>query len=509
MTIAGPGHGAEPTRESLRTESDRASTARSERLDGYELQPLVQRALDSAGDSPLVSLNFEAPRVSPDVLLRQRGAAPSVLWSPPGAIAFSGFGSAFEVSAEGAERFRRCAALGSEALHQLREVVCSSADAGGEGPLADAEAPPGARLFGGFSFQTSAPGKPSLNPPWESFGEARFILPRVRYAACADRAWLSLTLKPGERDATAISEEVAQLLAGLRAPAGNTSRRSRPAEACSDDLPPSVLRAEPSPIESWRKLVEGILEVIEAGGAEKIVAARKTRYTLAAQIDPLEVLEQLQGSRNVNRVAFRFAEAELVAATPERLLRRAGRQIHTEALAGTLGTARPEAVRALLESRKDRAEHAYVVLEILRCLQPFCETIEAAEEPVVRELRHVVHLQTPIVGELKASPARHILDLVEALHPTPAVGGVPRQLALDWISQHEPLDRGWYAGPLGWFDAAGDGEFWVGLRSGVFHKNHASLYAGAGIVRGSETDSEYAETEVKLTGLIRALGIAD
>jgi isochorismate synthase EntC len=125
----------------------------------------------------------------------------------------------------------------------------------------------------------------------------------------------------------------------------------------------------------------------------------------------------------------------------------------------------------------------------------------------VRELRHVVHLQTPIVGELKAP--RHVLDLVEALHPTPAVGGVPRQLALDWISQHEPLERGWYAGPLGWFDAAGDGEFWVGLRSGVFHKNHASLYAGAGIVRGSETDSEYAETEVKLTGLIRALGIAD
>ncbi|MCA9642967.1 MAG: chorismate-binding protein, partial [Myxococcales bacterium] len=97
---------------------------------------------------------------------------------------------------------------------------------------------------------------------------------------------------------------------------------------------------------------------------------------------------------------------------------------------------------------------------------------------------------------------------VEALHPTPAVGGVPRQFALDFLSEHEALERGWYAGPLGWYDAAGDGEFWVGLRSGVFSGNEAHLFAGAGIVRGSETESEFAETEVKLTSLLRALGIA-
>lgn len=500
MTSAGPERSS-GAHDLIRTESVRGAGARTDRLEDHDLQGQIEGALAANRGAPLVSLSFEAPVVSPDALLRQRGAAPSLLWSPPGAVAFSGFGSASSVTAEGAGRFQRCARLGAEALAQVREVLCSAAGTNG-GAL-----PPSARLFGGFSFQTSAPGKLSQSPPWESFGEARFMLPRVRYASSGDHAWLTLTLGPDERDAPAISEEITTLLASLRAQANPAPARSGRAEARSDDLPPSVLRAEPSPIESWRQLVEGILAVIEAGEAEKIVAARKTRYTLAREIDALEVLEQLQGARNVNRVAFRFAQAELVAATPERLIRREGEHIHTEALAGTLGTARPEAVRALLESQKDRAEHAYVVREILRCLQPFCQRIEAASEPVVRELRHVVHLQTPIVGELKAP--RHVLDLVEALHPTPAVGGVPRQLALDWISQHEPLERGWYAGPLGWFDAAGDGEFWVGLRSGVFHKNHASLYAGAGIVRGSETDSEYAETEVKLTGLIRALGIAD
>ncbi|MCA9630243.1 MAG: isochorismate synthase [Myxococcales bacterium] len=455
------------------------------------LEQRIAGALERSHGCALVSLSVPAPRVPADTLLRARGDAPSFLWAPPAATHFAGFGAAQEISSAGPGRFRESAQRGAQVLREIRELLAPEA--------------PNARLFGGFAFQ-SASGEHGLSDPWQSFGEARFLLPRVRYAVSGDQAWLSLTLGPSERNPERVAEELHQLLGGLRHAEAPNSLAMRQAHG-------DVVSTEASSYDSWQTLIQSILAAIAKGGAEKIVAARKTRFTLQNAVDPLAVLQRLQGSPNVNRVAFRFAMAEFLAATPERLLRRSGRQIQTEALAGTLPTQRAsgsvaDAVRALLASRKDREEHAYVVQEILRCLAPFCSSIRAADEPVVRELRHVVHLQTPIAGELAAEPERHVLELVEALHPTPAVGGVPREFALDFLSQHEALERGWYAGPLGWFDAAGDGEFWVGLRSGVFEGNQAHLFAGAGIVRGSETQSEFAETEVKLTSLLRALGIA-
>ncbi|MGE0326494.1 MAG: isochorismate synthase MenF [Polyangiaceae bacterium] len=454
------------------------------------LDQRVESALERGRGTRLVSLSIPAPRVPADTLLAMRGDAPSFLWAPPAATHFSGFGTAHEIQSSGVERFRVCAERGA-VLREAREFLAPQA--------------PSTRLFGGFAFQTAS-SEAGLGEPWQSFGEARFLLPRVRYAVAGDDAWLTLTLGPEERNAASVAEELRELLSGLRHAEAPNSLAMRQAHG-------DVLSTEASSYESWVSLIRSILGVIAQGNAEKIVAARKTRFTLQHAVDPLAVLQRLQGSPNVNRVAFRFAQAEFLAATPERLLRRSGRQIQTEALAGTLPTKHAsgsvaEAVRALLASQKDREEHAYVVDEILRCLAPFCSQIQAAEAPLVRELRHVVHLQTPIEGQLAAEPERHVLELVEALHPTPAVGGVPRQFALDFLSEHEALERGWYAGPLGWYDAAGDGEFWVGLRSGVFEGNQAHLFAGAGIVRGSETQSEFAETEVKLTSLLRALGIA-
>lgn len=455
------------------------------------LEQRIQSAFERAGAMRLVSLSVPAPRVPADTLLEQRGDASSFLWAPPADGRFSGFGAAHEIACSGPERFRACAEQGARLLTEVREWLSPEA--------------PSPRLFGGFAFQTASSAA-GLGEPWKTFGEARFILPRVRYACAEDQAWLSLTLSPEERDPARVADELRRLLGGLRHAEAPNSVAMRQAHG-------DVLDTEASSYESWEALIRSILAAIAQGCAEKIVAARKTRFTLKHAVDPLAVLGRLQGSPNVNRVAFRFSQAEFLAATPERLLRRSGRRIQTEALAGTLPTKHAsgsvaDAVRALLASKKDLEEHAYVVQEILRCLEPFCSEIQAAKEPLVRELRHVVHLQTPIEGQLSPEPTRHVLELVEALHPTPAVGGVPRQFALDFLSEHEALERGWYAGPLGWFDAAGDGEFWVGLRSGVFEGNRAHLFAGAGIVRGSETQSEFAETEVKLTSLLRALGIA-
>jgi isochorismate synthase EntC len=147
-----------------------------------------------------------------------------------------------------------------------------------------------------------------------------------------------------------------------------------------------------------------------------------------------------------------------------------------------------------------------VVQEILHSLGPVTTELEHPREPLVRELRHLVHLQTPIRGRLNAP--LHILRLAERLHPTPAVGGVPTAQAVGWIREHEPHDRGWYAGPIGWFDTSGDGELWVSLRSGVIEGSTAYLYAGGGIVRDSDPEREYDETRLKLASLSSALRVA-
>ena len=141
---------------------------------------------------------------------------------------------------------------------------------------------------------------------------------------------------------------------------------------------------------------------------------------------------------------------------------------------------------------------------IVRRLEPLCESLRVAERPSVRELKDVLHLHTEIRGELAGD--RHVLDLVEMLHPTPAVGGVPTAAAVEWIREHETHARGWYAAPVGWFDADGDGELMVALRSCVLAGDRAWLWAGAGIVADSDPIAELAETALKEQALLGALG---
>ncbi|RYE90263.1 MAG: hypothetical protein EOO75_10455 [Myxococcales bacterium] len=138
-------------------------------------------------------------------------------------------------------------------------------------------------------------------------------------------------------------------------------------------------------------------------------------------------------------------------------------------------------------------------------LGPLCERLAAADAPGLRRLRHLLHLVTPIEG--RTTGGRHVLELVEALHPTPAVGGLPRAEASAWLVAHEGLDRGWYAGPVGWFDAAGQGSFAVALRSALRRGDEARVFVGAGVVRGSTPASERRETDVKARAMLAALGV--
>ena len=240
---------------------------------------------------------------------------------------------------------------------------------------------------------------------------------------------------------------------------------------------------------------------------EKVVVARRTVLTFDTPPDPVAVLGELTyASAHCTRFSFRFGRTTFLGATPERLIRKTGLDIDTEALAGSNRPGDPARSIELLESPKERAEHAPVVREIREKPLSLCETLEYPPSPEVRSLRHVLHLRTPIRGRL-SNPV-HVLDLALRLHPTPAVGGVPAQEAMRFIVEHEPAERGWYASPVGWFDAEGDGELAVALRSGAFVADKAYLYAGGGIVEDSDPASEYEETRLKLAALCTALHVA-
>ena len=199
---------------------------------------------------------------------------------------------------------------------------------------------------------------------------------------------------------------------------------------------------------------------------------------------------------------MRVAGSTFLGATPERLVAITDGRVQTTALAGTAPRGDREALQSSL---KDAEEHALVVDAIAAALEPFVVEVEKPDEPRVQVLTDVLHLETPIAGTL-ARPA-HLLEVAAALHPTPAVGGVPQEAAIAHILAHEP-PRGWYAAPFGTFDRHGEGELVVAIRSGVLRGDRAWAWAGGGIVRDSDPEAEYQETLNKAAGWLAALNLS-
>jgi salicylate biosynthesis isochorismate synthase/menaquinone-specific isochorismate synthase len=241
----------------------------------------------------------------------------------------------------------------------------------------------------------------------------------------------------------------------------------------------------------------------------KIVLAREVLVTAAAAHDPAPVFAAL---REQFPSCFCFCcgtpQAAFIGASPELLLRRSGASVSTVALAGSTRRSSDPAVddhlgEQLLRSDKDRREQAIVTDRIARALRPHAVWVEAAPEPEIVKVANIQHLATPVVAQL-AEP-HSAVELAGILHPTPAVGGEPWSAAATAISDLEQMDRGWYAGPVGWMDATEDGEFCVALRSALLRDREAHLYAGVGVVAGSEPAAELAETEIKLQALLPLL----
>lgn len=272
------------------------------------------------------------------------------------------------------------------------------------------------------------------------------------------------------------------------------------------------MRSEPS-AESYRRAVAEALLRIEAGSLDKVVLARSLLVRATRAWDPVALLRRLRAAdpdAYVFAAPVPFAEgAVIVGASPELLVRRRGREVTTNPLAGSARrtgdpAADRDAAARLLANEKERREHAFVVDAAREALAPLCEELEVDAEPQILATTRVMHLSTRIRGRLR-DPEPSALHLAAALHPTPAVCGTPREAAARTIQELEGLDRGLYAGLVGWVDAAGDGEWAVTLRCAELRGATATLFAGAGIVEGSDPAAELDETDAKLATLLDAL----
>jgi salicylate biosynthesis isochorismate synthase len=425
------------------------------------------------------------------VLAARRPRDPCFCLEQPdrGSFALAAVGLAAVAQASGATRFRDVAAqtraLGRTAL--AGSVADDPAAPSGSGPV----------WVGGFAFSHDG----GTMPEWSSLAPAQLVLPEVSVARGGGEARLTVNavVRPGD-DRAALLERMDARLDSLR-PATMPLLDPDPLGATS------VVSAAPP--RHFEAAVARAVERIEAGELDKVVLAREVRVHAPAAFEPGAVYGALRGGFP-SCYCYLVATPELtfLGASPELLVRREGQRLQTVALAGTRRRSADPAVDAhlgeeLMRSPKDREEQAIVTRRIARTLEPASVWVAAADEPVLVKVLNVQHLATPVRAQLREP--RACVELVELLHPTPAVGGEPRAAALELIPALEGLDRGWYAGPVGWMDLAEDGEFCVALRCALLRGNVAHLYAGEGIVRDSVPADELAANEAKLSALLPLL----
>jgi len=448
------------------------------RASGEPQLAIVGRALAAA----------EAARDPTDALAAApQGHARFFLERPSAGAALVASGACVEIATEGPQRLERAGAL----LRGFAERTHTSEGAA-------------ARWVGGFAF---APEAPHAGSAWHAFGSCRFVLPR---------AWLAKGALGGEIGAAlrvAPADELPALrdaLARVRADAESLlSARANPRAASGDESAASLRLVRPP--RGYRRRVAEALDTIAKGDAEKLVVARA--IDCRGAVPPLA--ETLRALRDAHPRCTTFAiapdaECAFLGATPELLVRVARGRVEAQALAGSARRGETEARdsrarRELLASAKERNEHALVVESIQRALGPLCDELCAPAAPRALALGDLQHLETPLCGRLAPGVHAGALELAARLHPSPAVAGTPREVAVRWLAEHEALERGWYAGGIGVLDGNGDGELHVALRCALVSGESARLFAGAGIVAGSQPAAEQRETRLKLRAALRAL----
>lgn len=366
------------------------------------------------------------------------------------------WGTAAAVEVTGQERFSRA--------HRWWSQICDDAE------VTDAVRVPGSGPVAFASFTFNGGSRPSI-----------MVVPQVVVGRRHGKSWVTF-IGDGERPE-------------LTASAG------QPQASAVTELP------APGAQEAWRERVATAVDRIRSGGLDKVVLAREVRLTSAEPINEAALLHRLA---DAFPACWTFAVSGLVGATPELLIRRNGAQVTSRVLAGTVkrdsdSSTDGQLARALMSSDKDLVEHLYAVESVAAALARHCTDLQVPDSPRLLQLANVQHLATDVTGMLADDSSA--IALAASLHPTAAVCGTPTERALSVIDRLEGLDRGRYAGPVGWVDANGDGEFGIALRCGQLADDRRSinLYAGCGIVAGSTPEGEWAESEAKLAAMRQAL----
>jgi menaquinone-specific isochorismate synthase len=428
------------------------------------LEPLAVATVELTGD--------DAERAG-DLLSLLPGVAP-LAWVRHGE-GLVGWGEAARFVVSGRDRFAR-AVRWWRSLH-LDAVVSDDLGLPGTGPV----------VFGSFAFADGP--TPSV-----------LILPRMLVGRRDGKTWVTSVGRP--------------------------PRDLSPSELAPIPTGPSDVRYSAGTLsaDGWREAVVSAVGRIHAGELSKVVLARELIARTPEPVDPRHLLRALAERYPA---CFTFSVHGLVGATPELLVRRYGDRVASRVLAGTAwrrpapgsgpgeqasvddppGERDDDVAARLFASAKDREEHAYAARSAAEALRPFCSKLNVPAEPEVLALANVAHLASEVTGTLKDGRRDDTcaLALAGALHPTAAVCGTPKAAAAELISSLEGMDRGRYAGPVGWMDSAGDGEWGIALRCAELDGSRLRLFAGCGIVAGSDPDTELAEAQAKFVAVREAL----
>lgn len=411
-------------------------------------------------------------------------------WDKPAdAFAIAAAGILKEISASGVGRF-------DTIYTRLKEVEAQTGQFSADGIKKR-----GIYLLGGFSFFDE-----TNNSDWEKFKASSFIIPRNMAIKEAGQTIHTVGISlHSERTPERIHQKVVKELDRFDGSARIEYDNHTPAGNQTTDF--SFVDNHRN---EWTETVLKAKNRIEENGLEKVVMARQLKLKKHKSHNFVQILDQLR-TQYPNCSSFLIKKKHspaFVGCSPEKLLSFQGNAIHTEALAGSIARGTNQSgdqylENQLLNSTKNNEEHRYVIRSIKQELSPFVYNLKHNEKPVIKKLANVQHLYTPIQAEKK--DGINPLFLLGKLHPTPAVGGYPREKAVDYIKQNESFNRGWFASPVGWINSKDEGEFTVAIRSGLIDDTKALLFAGCGIVADSDPEKEWLETNLKFIPMLSAL----
>ncbi len=459
-------------------------------MHGTELLDGLQTAVNKANDSKNLVLFSYVKKMQPLSPLsfyisgREQFVGERFYWQEPdGELEIAGLGRLEKISSSnGLQRYEQIHQQWQEIIQ--RAVIISEDTKLATGPL----------LFGGFSFDETVKG----HMMWDQFGDSLFFIPKRMLTKMKDETYLTLNLlcEPGD--------ETQKLLVSIQ-------------EILQEDLNKATHYSnsvcnglEEIATDIWLEKVGTAIHDIKEGKMDKVVLAREARLLFQDKVSSEAVLRNLKTDQPTSFIFSLESGSDcFVGASPERLIKKQGTTLLSTCLAGSIRRGKSEEEdemlgKELLSDHKNRMEHQFVVETIEEALQKYSSEVNVPEMPTLMKVKHIQHLFTPVIANCEDDLS--IFKVVKNLHPTPALGGLPKEKAVEWIREHEPLERGFYASPIGWTDAYGNGEFAVAIRSGLIQGKEVSLFAGCGIVEDSDPTLEYNETTIKFKPMLHALG---